>query len=501
MNLDTTKISLRQALHECHYQKAFDIGFQHLSKMQGDFELYLLCAISARSIGQSDKAEVCAREALKLLPGHQAALSILGDILISKKEPDQALEFLRLAVRRGGETAGNYLNIGLAYQLKNSYEKSVVYFNRALQLNQELLSALINRGLAEFALKDFKTAEETFNAALKICPDNPEVLWNKSHLLLTKGRYLEGFKLFESRHEHSELGLKRPTYAKPFWDGKLSLNGKTLLVYSEGGFGDTIQFFRYLRLFDKKTRVLLHCQNPLISLFQRSVDDNVRVFSKGDLLPHYDYVLPIMSLPTVFKTSLKTVPKFDRYVYASNGKVQKWLEILGSKKKPRIAIAWRGSKGHVNDKNRSLSLGKILPHLSEEIEWISLQKDLPSDESAVISRLKPLRDISQYIENFDDTAAVCDLVDQVVTVDTAVGHLSGALGQRVHLMLPYSSDWRWGHSAKTSQWYKNHVLYRQQAWDDWDSVLNNVFSGLLNSKVADKGRSTSTKSLREEVSK
>ena len=250
------------------------------------------------------------------------------------------------------------------------------------------------------------------------------------------------------------------------------------MLYAEQGLGDTIQFCRYATKVSKLgAKVILEVQQPLLKLLTRleGVDE---IFSRGDLLPHFDYQCPLLSLPLAFKTDLQSIPPTSRNIRADKEKITKWETLLGERTKPRVGIAWSGGTMLKNVFNRSLTLSEILPYLPSNVEYVSLQKEIRDVDKALLNQHSEIKHFGQALKDFTDTAALCELMDIVISVDTSVAHLAGTVGINTWVLLPYSPDWRWLLDSNESPWYPSMKLYRQEKKMDWDGTLDTLMSDL-----------------------
>jgi hypothetical protein len=238
--------------------------------------------------------------------------------------------------------------------------------------------------------------------------------------------------------------------------------------------GDSIQFCRYAKLVAARgAKVVLGVQKPLTSLL-RDLEGVSQLVTEGDALPYFDYHCPLLSLPLAFQTRLETIPAAASYLRADSAKVREWRQKLGEQTKPRIGIVWSGSSEHRNDRKRSIPLTKFVKLLSGDAEFISLQKDVRAADQSVLNAHQHIRHVGDQLNEFADTAAVVELLDAVITVDTAVAHLAGALGVPVWILLPFNPDWRWLLDRGDSPWYPTARLFRQPAVGDWDSVIERI---------------------------
>jgi len=450
------------ALQYCHELLARDP--QHIQTL-------LFAALASRSLRWLDDALDFINRALTEAPSQPAIHTLMGDILLLQNRPEPALTALLKARHLGDVSAQVNFNIGSAYLALGVYENAKNYFDQALAMDPQMLAAHVNKGLVEHSLMNLEEALHCFNTALLIDPKNIDAQWNKSHVLLTLGRYEEGFKLYETRWHHPQVALKKRKFDSKLWLGQEHLAGKTILLYAEGGFGDTIQFIRYAKLFEPDVKLIIQCQLPLIELV-KGMGLGVDIIAPGDTPPPHDFHCPLMSLPLAFGTTIDTVPHFDRYIYAPDEHVKKWGAFMDQMTGPKIGIVARGSCSHANDKNRSFELKALVAQLPQDTSYVVLQKDLSDDERVFIDHCDNIIAPGEELESFSDTAAICTHLDQVISVDTGVAHLSGALGTPTTLLLAYRPDWRWGADDETTGWYPNTRLIRQTRSRGWRDAFS-----------------------------
>jgi hypothetical protein len=256
------------------------------------------------------------------------------------------------------------------------------------------------------------------------------------------------------------------------------LAGKTILLYGEQGFGDTLQFCRYAKsVADLGARVILEVQKPLMPLLA-DLDGPSQLIATGSALPPLDYHCPLMSLPLAFNTCLDTIPASVPYLLADPIKVARWRERLGETKAPRIGLVWSGSATNLNDHNRSIRLADWVPYLPARCQFVSLQKDVREADAATLESTPTVLNFADELNDFSDTAALCECMDLVISVCTSVAHLSGALGKDTWVMLGFAADWRWLLDRADSPWYPSMKLYRPRNRGDWQGVFGQVESDL-----------------------
>jgi hypothetical protein len=297
---------------------------------------------------------------------------------------------------------------------------------------------------------------------------------------LLSGNLIKGWQWYEWRwrKEGGNMSASMRNFPQPLWLGGESLKDKTILIYYEQGFGDTIQFCRYVALVAALgAKVIFEVQPQLLKLLS-NLEGVSQILARGDPLPHFDYQCPLMSLPLAFKTELDTIPAPSQKVESDKDKVIAWGKKLGEKKKLRVGIVWSGSTAHKNDHNRSLPLSELITHLSSDYDYVSLQKEICDADKLLLTECHKIRQYSNDLKDFTDTAALIELMDVVISVDTSVAHLSATLGKATWIMLPFDPDWRWLLDRNDSPWYRSVKLYRQEKISDWNSVLEKIKSDL-----------------------
>jgi tetratricopeptide (TPR) repeat protein len=370
-----------------------------------------------------------------------------------------------------------YLNRGVLEKEMGDLDKAIISYKHALKIQGNYADAYANLGMALKELGHFVEASINLDKAIELNKGHAEAITAKSLALLLEGNYEEGWPLFEWRWKKVKLTNSIPPSC-PLWLGEDSLLDKTILLRSEQGLGDTIQFCRYAKLVKSLgAKVILEAPKALLELL-RQLDYVDQVIEQGSKVPHIDYYCPLLSLPLAFKTNIASIPTPFKYLDSHPQKLAQWSETLGSKKKLRVGLVWSGNKQHGNDRNRSISLAKIIQYLPENIEFICLQKEVREEDKATLS-LSSIQNFDVKLLDFLDTAALCDLMDIVVSVDTSVAHLAASLGKPTWVLLPYVPDWRWLRNTDASPWYDSVKLYRQNERRSWDDVFDRVRSDLL----------------------
>lgn len=295
---------------------------------------------------------------------------------------------------------------------------------------------------------------------------------------LLLGDYAGGWPLYEWRRKTDQFAEWRRMFTQPEWTGEQPIAGKTLLLYAEQGLGDAIQFMRYVPQAEALgATVILEIPSPLATLSD-TLNARARRIIKGETPPDFDLHCPLMSLPLAFGTRVDTIPAAIPYLGVDPRKAADVRARLGAKSVTRIGLAWSGYAGHRNDRDRSLALRALEPLLRLEFEYHSLQRDIRPDDAAVLAEFARVRSHQDELRDFSDTAALISEMDLVITVDTSVAHLAGALGKTTWVMLPTRPDWRWMTARSDSPWYPSVRLFRQKSAGDWGRVIEEMITEL-----------------------
>ncbi|MEQ8193417.1 MAG: tetratricopeptide repeat-containing glycosyltransferase family protein, partial [Rhodospirillales bacterium] len=397
-------------------------------------------ALGCDKLGRTEEAEQTYTYLLNIHPDHVNALYNLANLEVRLGKPEQALN----------------------------------RFRRIHELKPDFEAAWINGAIAAQRAGDFDTAEAFFREALKLNPESAEAHWNFSHLLLIQGRRREGFAEYEWRLKRPEA--PRPEWPQPAWDGTAA-PGKKLLLWVDQGAGDAIQFLRYARFAAERVgEVLIRCQTSLIRL-AATAPGIARAVAIEDALPDFDLHAPLMSLAHLLGMTEPAESWQGPYLSAPSDFT---LDGTGGKTGRHIGLVWAGNPSHRNDANRSCPLERLLPLLDlPGHTFYSLQVGPGAEALQHLSAAKTITDLAPRLRDFADTAAAVQSLDLVVSVDTAVAHLAGALAKPTFLMLPATDpDWRWLRDGDETAWYPSLHLFRQKAPGDWDGVVNKIAAAL-----------------------
>lgn len=436
-------------------------------------EAYSNRGIALWELKRLEEAVASYDRAIAIRPDSAGAYSNRGVALQELGRLVEAVASCDKAIDIKPDYAEAHCNRGLILQELKRLEDAIVSFDKAIAIKPDYAKAYHDRGVAQWELMRPNEAVGSFDKAIAINPDDASAYWNKSLMLLTVGEFRRGWELYEWRWKNEKTGLIRRNFPQALWLGVEDISGKTLLLHTEQGLGDTIQFCRYARrVKERGARVILEVPKALLGLLDGLAGVDALIES-GKGLAVFDYHCPLLSLPLAFKTDLTNIPSPAAYLSVVSNKRKLWSQRLGEKTKPRVGLVWSGSATHKNDINRSLSLQQLILNLPECCEYVSLQKEVRDTDKDVLAG-SGIRHYGDELKDFSDTAALCDLMDLVVSVDTSVAHLSGAIGKATWVLLPYVPDWRWLLDRDDSPWYESMKLYRQANDRAWPAVLEQV---------------------------
>ena len=417
--------------------------------------------------------------ALQIRPDYARALNNLGNTLQALQRPAEALASYDRLLAFQPAHAGALYNRGIVLRELRRPAEALTSFERALSIDPNHVDALNNRGIVLRDLGRPLEALASYDQALSIDPDNAETHSNRGCLRLLLGDFGRGWEEFEWRWRVRDFAPWRREFAQPLWLGDEPLAGRTILLHAEQGFGDAIHFVRYASLVAARgAKVVLEVPPPLTALLAR-IEGASLVVGRGEKLPRFDCHCPLLSLPLAFKTRLDTIPTAIPYLSAPEDRIIKWKQRLPQSGMRRIGIAWAGNPNFKGDQTRSIGLARFSPLLSlPGIAFLSLQKDLRDGDRDILRNNSHVIHLGDAIADFGDTAAIMSLLDLVITSDTSVAHLAGALGKPVWVLLQYVADWRWLLDRSDSPWYPAARLFRQPEIDDWESVIGQVKDAL-----------------------
>lgn len=429
--------------------------------------------------GRYEESVAAYEQALRLRPEFPVASSNLSNSLSALNRLDEAERSVRRALELKPDYITAWTNLGAILVKQGRFEESAEVFERTLELSPNNEAAHRNLGAVLIRQGRLEEGSQHSDAALRINPRSAEAHRNRAIVRLLMGDFEAGWEEYEWRWHCPDQRM--PPFVQPLWQGE-PLGGRTLLLHAEQGLGDTLHFVRYARLArERGARVVVDCQAALVPLLQSCPYIDILV-PRGTPLPPFDVHLPLMSAPRVFQTRLDTIPADIPYLFARPERVAYWREQLERYPRPRVGIAWQGSRNHQADRQRSIELARLEPLNIAGVILISLQRGEGVEQIAAARHVLPVVDLGPDVDRafgaFIDTAAILMNLDLVITVDTAVAHLAGALGVPVWTLLSFSPDWRWLLEREDSPWYPTMRLLRQQKPGDWSAPLEQARAGL-----------------------
>ncbi len=445
-----------------------------LQRTSPSAEIFNNLGLILTALGRHEQALACFEDALVLAADHVSTRKNRAACLKRLARYEQALAAYEavLAIDPGeldvlNECGGLHTRLGRP-------AVAVALYERALAIAPGTVELLINKGTALAALNRFDEALESFTAAMAIDPERAEPHYNAGLVRLRLGDFAAGWREFEWRWRKPDWVGMRREFAAPLWLGDEPLAGKTILLLAEQGLGDTIQLVRYAPLVAALgAEVILGVQTPLKAI-AATVPGVSLVVGDGDTTPQVDFYCPMFSLPLACRTELATVPANIPYLQPCQERLAKWRQSLPANGRLRVGLCWAGSNTHLNDRNRSVPLERFARLLSvPNLDFISVQKDVDATQAAILRQHGVIKR-GQEFTDFADTAAVVAMLDLVISVDTSVAHLAGAMGKAVALLLPFAADFRWLLHRTDSPWYPTMRLFRQAALGDWGVPLERL---------------------------
>ncbi len=443
-------------------QQALAIAPRHLAALWGAGQLAL-------QMGAPERAVALLTRLLKLAPQHLDGYNSRGAAQLALREPALALRNFDKVIDIAPQAAHGHVNRGVALLAMHQPEQALAALDQALALQPQDASAHGNRGNALSRLHRWDEALAAFDTALALQPGQHLARWNIGMTLLRLGRWHEGWRQSEARLDLFQAQGWRPPSTAPRWDGLSPLVGQRVLVFSEQGLGDTLQFSRFVPLLQGLgAQVVFSVQAPLQGLMSRHLP-GVEVVPRDAPLPAHDLHIPLMSLPLALACDDTRLPP-PLALQPDPQRMAAWRERLGPGRKARVGVVWSGNPQQSDDIHRSLPLRTLRPWLSDGIDWVSLQAEVQPWDLPHLPG-SGLRHFGEQLQSFEDTAALCAHMDAVVSVCTSVAHLAGTLGRPLCLLAAHTADWRWLLARQDSPWYPSATILRQDRPGDWDSAL------------------------------
>jgi tetratricopeptide (TPR) repeat protein len=446
-----------------------------ISAGQSPAETHFQAAVALHRQGRLEEAANRYGLALAEDPTDPRFWGNLGVVLRSQEKVAAAEACYRRALALDPGNAGAWSNLGNALRYMGRLEEALACQEKSVEINPEFAEGVYNMGLVLHDLGRLAESVAAFDRVIAMRPEREDVRWDRALSTLLSGDLKSGFEQYEWRWSRPEL--KKRYFRQPRWDGQ-SAPGQTILIHSEQGFGDCIQFVRYLPMAAARSRgsIVLECQPELVSLLT-GLPGVSQVVAKGERLPDFHLHLPMLSLPMVCGTDLDSVPAQIPYLSAPAWAGFPVAKPAGTKLS--VGISWAGKPTHKNDRNRSAQLADFLPLAAfPGVTLYSLQKGERAKDRVEQASGVLIRDLGTGCREFADTAKIMQQLDLIITVDTAVGHLAGALGRPVWVLIPFSPDWRWLLGREDTPWYPTMRLFRQQRPGEWGETFGRVRDAL-----------------------
>ena len=475
-------IALRPAYAEAHAN--LGIALKHLDRLDDalacldhaiglktDYaEAYCNRGSVLTTMDRLDEAVASLDRAIALKPDYAVAYSNRGNALTHLRRWPEAASSYRRALALKPDFAEVLANLGAVQSDLGELDEALACVDRAIALKPDHADAHANRGIVLSHLNRVADAVVSCDRALALQPDSADYARNRAHLALLTGDFAAGWRHLERRWQARGFTSPDRQFAQPLWRGE-PLDGRSLLLHAEQGYGDTIQFCRYAPMAAGRGRVCLEVPGELVRVMS-CLPGLAGIIPSGATLPPFDLHCPLLSLPAAFQTELDTIPGPVGYLRADPSLRSQWS--LPPADGPRVGIAWSGRPSHRNDGNRSLPLAALLPLLECGAALHSLQPAMHDADRDVLAGERRIDPVGLGFTDFADTAAVVAQLDLVIGVDTSVAHLAAALGRPTWILLPFAPDWRWLLDREDSPWYPTARLFRQQARGDWVSVIERV---------------------------
>lgn len=432
------------------------------------------------NLGQYGEALDCFNTFAKLNPNVAPLYQTRGLCLQRLGRFEEAQADFERSIALNPTEAETHKNLGTLHARFGRMEQAFASFDRALALRPHFAAALNEKARALWSLQLLDEAFAVFHQSQALEPGNADTIWNLALLQMLTGDFERGLPGREARWKAPSLGLGGRRFVQPLWLGDQPLEGKTILLHADEALGDSIQFARYVPLVAALGAQVILEVRPAIQRFLATVPGVAHCIDRSSTPSlAFDLHCPLGSLPLAFGTRLDTIPFAEGFLAAPPAeRVKAWQDRLedrlGPRTRLRVGLVWSGDSGHNNDHNRSISLRALAPLLDCNVQFVSLQKGIRDQDRAFLCGREDIIDLTEQLTDFSETAALVSCLDLVISVDTSVVHLAGALGAPVWTLLPFNPDWRWLLNRDDSPWYSSMRLFRQPKRGDWASVVDDV---------------------------
>jgi tetratricopeptide (TPR) repeat protein len=442
-------------------------------------EAHYFRAEALRAIERFSEAVETCDKAIKLYPDYHEVWNARGLALAGLGELTDALDSYDRALALRNDSVEVYINRSAVLRTLGRLEEALAGANCALALAPGNASALNNRGNVLRDLGCIAEALNTYDQAVAADPRMAQSHFNRAVCLLLSGDFERGWEEYEWRWQLPEFESGMPQLFLPLWLGEEDVAGSTILVHAEQGHGDTLQFARYVPLLAEKGATVVFAVQPLLRPLLAGLSGAHHILDRIEDLPPADFRCPLLSLPLAFGARLESIPAAAPYVAPPSARLREWRDNLGARRGPRVGLAWSGNPRHKSDRDRSLTLQQLQPIAELGLPLYCLQREMRPGDLPEFAMFRNIHYFGDALRDFADTAALIACLDLVITVDTAVAHLAGAMGKPVWVLLSQAPDWRWMLGRSDSPWYPTMRLFRQTQPGDWAPVIDRVRTELI----------------------
>jgi Tfp pilus assembly protein PilF len=427
-----------------------------------------------RELRELEAALASYDRAIGIDPTLASAHANRADVLIALQRHAEGLVSCERAIALDARRADAHLNRGCALRALGRPEEALAAFERVIALRPDFAAGYSNRGAVLADVCRWQEALASYDRAIALQPDFAEARFNRAVIRLQLGDFAAWAEYeWRWRNENGKTSKERRPFKRPLWRGEGAIAGRRILLHAEQGLGDTLQFCRYVsHVTALGAQVTLEVQPPLVALLAL-LPGVSQVIARGSPLPAFDWHCPLLSLPLAFGTRPETIPGAHGYLRCDKEELEHWRSRLGDSRRPRIGLAWSGNPTNAGDGSRNVALAELIRYLPAGFQYFCLQTQVRAADQATLDAHPEIVNFADEL-SFKATAALCELMDAVISVDTSIAHLSGALGRPTRILLAASSDWRWLLDCDTSPWYAAARLYRQTQPGDWGGVLERL---------------------------
>jgi tetratricopeptide (TPR) repeat protein len=477
LNLFLIFIQTKLGLH----RKCLDTLNQLIKKNIQDERIHLYRALNFEALGMYKAAIESYQDLIKINPSSAQALNNLGILFQKSKQTKKALMCIKQAIDINPNYSPAFSTRALIFKELGLYSKAINAYKKSLELNPHNPVTHNNLAILLSELGEDSAAIDFFNKSIGISKNYANAYFNKAEHLLKMGNYSEGWDLYEWRWK-TRFRKKKPTTKYTELNLSSNLNGKEILVYGEGGFGDILMFGRYLGKLSKfNAKITVMLPKELLRIFRDSFKKN-QFYELETPPPEADFQCSMMSFPKIFGTSLHTIPSIVPYIIINQELQNYWNKIIGQSDSIKIGIVWSGNNQRNIDKNplrsRSIRISSFSPLFNLPLEFHALQKELTEDDLNFLMSRSNIKTHQTKIEDFSDTGAIISQMDLIISIDTSIAHLAGALGKPLWILVPEAHDYRWVTIDKKNLWYPTVTTFKKDRFSSWENLILQVIAKL-----------------------